>query len=169
MAAVLIGVGIPSAFSHTISRFHVGTRAYLMSGLSDAGAGAMSTMGAKLRARGTIVTVGSYTQADAFATDACEHRNDRIIVVGYSLGAAAGARLANAARACGIRHVRLVGVDPPDSEASVSSGVSATNFVGELHGAISGAHNIATPGYDHAGIINDRRMQARIVAAAGSY
>ena len=169
IAVMLIGVGMPSALAQTISTPHVVTRAYLMSGSFDLGSGAMSAMGAKLRARGIIVTVGSYTQADAFAADACAHRNHGIIVVGYSLGAAAGVRLANAARACGIGRVRLVGVDPPASDASVSHGVSATIFVGALQGRISGARNTPAPGYDHLGIINDRRMQARIVASALAY
>jgi hypothetical protein len=160
ITALLIGVGEPSAFAQTA------TRAYLMSGFADLGAGAMSTMGAKLRARGIAVTVGSYTQADSFAADACAHRNDRIVIIGYSLGATAGARLANAARACGVRFVRLVGIDPLRSDAAVSRGVSATNFVGELQGTISGAHNTTVPGYDHAGIINNPRMQVRFIASA---
>ena len=169
MAAGLIGATMPSAFARHSSASHAATRAYLMSGLSGAGSAAMSTMGAELQARGTIVTVGSYTQAGAFAADACAHRNDRIVVIGYSLGATAGAGLANAAQACGVRQVRLVGVDPPASDATVSRGVSATNFVGALQGTISGARNTPAPGYDHDGIINDPHMQARIVAAASSY
>jgi pimeloyl-ACP methyl ester carboxylesterase len=167
--AGLIGVGMASALAQTPSTSHVVTRAYLMSGFGDAGTGAMNTMGAKLRAHGIIVTVGSYTQADAFAADACAHSKDRIIVVGYSLGATAGAQLATAARACGVHYVRLVGIDPLGSSAAVSSGVSATNFVGALQGTISGARNTAAPGYDHAGIINSPRMQARFVAAALSH
>jgi hypothetical protein len=166
MTAVLIGVGEPSALARAASTSHVVTRAYLMSGFGDLGAGAMNTMGAKLRARGVVVTVGSYAQADTFAADACAHRNDQIIVIGYSLGATAGARLANAARACGVRYVRLVGIDPPGSDAAVSRGVNATNFVGALQGTISGARNTAAPGYDHAGIINNPRMQTRFVATA---
>jgi pimeloyl-ACP methyl ester carboxylesterase len=138
-----------------------------MSGLGGAGDGAMNAMGAELQARGIAVTVGSYTQSSAFAADACTHGNDRIIVVGFSLGATSGAELANAAQACGVRSVRLVGIDPPESDAAVSPGVSAVNFVGSMQGTISGARNMATPGYTHEGIINDRYMQARIVAAAG--
>ena len=166
MTAMLIGGGVPSALARTASAPRVVTRAYLMSGFADLGSGAMSAMGAKMRARGVIVTVGSHTQADAFAADACAHRTDRIIIVGYSLGATAGARLANAARTCGVRSIRLVGIDPPGSDAAVSRGVSATNFVGALQGRISGARNMAVPGYDHAGIIDNPRMQARFVGAA---
>ena len=169
LAAVLFGVGIASGFASTTTNLRVATRAYLMSGLNGMGSDAMSRIGAELRARGTIVTVGNYLQASTFAADVCTHRNDRIIVVGYSLGATFGAGLANAARACGVRSVRLVGVDPPALAASVTAGVSATNFVGALQGTIGGASNTATPGYDHVGIINDPHMQARIIAAARSY
>jgi hypothetical protein len=169
LVAVLSGVGTVSGFASTITILHVATRAYLMSGLNGMGSDAMTRMGAELRARGSIVTIGNYIQASAFAADACAHRNDRILVVGYSLGATSGAGLANAARACGVRSVRLVGVDPPALTASVSPGVSATNFVGALQGTIGGAHNTAAPGYDHAAIIDDPHMQARIIAAARSY
>lgn len=172
VAVLLIGIVVPSALARTPSahsNFHGATRAYLMSGLGGAGAGAMNAIGAELQASGITVTIGSYTQASAFAADACAHGNDRIVVVGFSLGATSGAELANAAQGCGVRSVRLIGIDPPASDASVSSGVSAVNFVGSMQGTISGARNMATPGYSHEGLVNDRSIQARIVAAARSY
>jgi pimeloyl-ACP methyl ester carboxylesterase len=166
ITAVLIGGGWRSVTADTSSTPRILARAYLMSGFANSGADAMSTMGAKMQERGVLVTVGSHMQADEFAADACAHHKDPIIVLGFSLGATAGARLANAARACGVRFVRLVAIDPPASDAAVSESVSATNFVEALQGTISGARNTAAPGYDHAGIISDPGMQARFIATA---
>ena len=169
IALALIGLAVPSATARYRSASHNTTsaaRAYLMSGLGDAGAGAMDAMGAQLRGRGTLVTVGSYTQEATFAADACAHPADRIVIIGFSLGATAGAELANAARACGARPVRLVGIDPPGSSASVVAGVSAVNFVGVLGGRIAGALNTPAPGFEHEALVNDPRMQARFLAAA---
>jgi pimeloyl-ACP methyl ester carboxylesterase len=143
------------------------TRAYLMNGLFGwALTNAMPQMGAQLRARGAIVTVGSWTQEAFFAADACRHRGDRIVFIGHSLGGPAAARAAITARACGVRSVRVVSIDPPRNLASSPKGVTSTNFVGVLGGQIAGARNVSTPGYSHIGIVNNPKMQSRIVSAA---
>jgi hypothetical protein len=59
-------------------------RAYVMNGLFF-GTGLAKVAG--MRERGYIVAYGSYTQADAFAADACAHPSDRIVVIGHSFGA----------------------------------------------------------------------------------
>jgi hypothetical protein len=142
------------------------TRAYVMNGLfGEMLTGAMYSIGGKLRQRGAIVSVGSWMTAPLYAADACAHKGDRIVIVGHSLGATAAAQVAMAAKRCGARSVTVVGVDPPASAAAVR-GVKATNFVGALRGRIAGARNVPTPGYGHIGIVNDQRMQSRIVGAA---
>jgi hypothetical protein len=50
---------------------------------------------------------------------------------------------------CGVRSVRMIGIDPPPLGASVPRGVDATNFVGVMGGRIAGAHNIPVSGYSH--------------------
>lgn len=147
-------------------RSRVVTRAYLMNGLAG---NAMEQIGEKLRARGAIVEVGSWTQADAFESEACAHRGDRIIVIGHSLGATAAARVATQARACGARNVTMVGIDPPATGASVPRGSRAVNFVGALNGSIEGARNVPVPGYDHNAVVTDSAMQNRVVSTALSH
>ena len=56
------------------------TRAYVMNGLF-VGNG-LAVIAAQLRARGYIVTYGSYEENRAFAADACAHTDDRIVVNG---------------------------------------------------------------------------------------
>ncbi len=81
------------------------TRAYVMNGLF-VGTG-LATIAWRLRERGYIVMYGSYRQDRAFATDACAHPADRIIVIGHSFGAEAAARVATQAAACGARDVTI--------------------------------------------------------------
>jgi len=140
------------------------TRAYVMNGLY-VGDG-LARVAERLRARGDIVQFGSYTQADAFAADACAHRSDRIVVVGHSFGAQAAARVATQARACGARAVTMIGIDPPKGDTSVRGVSRAVNFVGEYEGTIAGARNVPVPGYSHMGIMESPAMQARILSAA---
>ncbi len=140
-----------------------GTRAYVMHGLY-VGSG-LATIAGRLRERGYIVAYGSYTQANAFAADACAHPADRIVVIGHSFGAEAAARVATQAGACGASNVTMIGVDP--SGPSSVSGVSrAVNFVGEYRGTITGAQNIPVPGYSHMGIMESPEVQARILSEA---
>lgn len=140
------------------------TRAYVMNGLmGELITNAMSEIGADLRARGDIVTVGSWVQVGAFTRDACEHRDDRIVIVGHSMGALAATKMLNDLRACGAHNVRAVMIDPP-TDGAVSGG-SAVNFVGQLGGKIAGAKNIVVPGLGHIEIVNNHDMQRRIVQA----
>jgi hypothetical protein len=150
------------------SEAHAATRAYLMNGLLGwvFAPAAMPSLGARLRARGAIVTIGSWTQEGSFAADACRHRDDTIVFIGHSLGGPAATRAADAARACGVRNVRAVSIDPPRNGAVASRGVRSTNFVGVLGGEITGARNVPSPGYGHIQIANDPHMQARVVGAA---
>jgi hypothetical protein len=139
------------------------TRAYVMNGLY-VGTG-LATIAWRLRERGYIVAYGSYTQAGAFAADACLHPADRIVVIGHSFGAEAAARVATQAAACGMRDVTMIGVDP--ARPVTVSGVShAVNFVGEYRGTITGAQNIPVPGYSHMGIMESPTVQARILSEA---
>ena len=142
-------------------------RAYVMNGLlGDMFTSAMSQIGEKLRARGAIVEVGSWTQEASFVADACVHRQDHVVFIGHSLGAVAAAGAVREARACGVRHVSMVGIDPPSLGATVPDGTHAINFVGALNASIAGAQNVPVPGLGHIAIINDPAMQRRIVAAA---
>jgi pimeloyl-ACP methyl ester carboxylesterase len=127
---------------------------------------AMNKIGEKLRMRGAIVEVGSWMQASTFVADACEHRQDRIIFIGHSLGAAAAATAATEAKACGARHVTMIGIDPPPIGSTVQGGARAVNFVGALNGSIVGAHNVTVSGLGHIGIVNDQTMQNRVVSTA---
>jgi hypothetical protein len=139
------------------------TRAYVMNGLF-VGTG-LATIAWRLRERGYIVAYGSYKQAGAFATDACAHPADRIVVIGHSFGAEAAARVATRAAACGARDVTMIGVDP--AAPSEVRGVShAVNFVGEYRGTITGAQNIPVPGYSHMGIMESPAVQERILSEA---
>ena len=142
-------------------------RAYVMNGLlGDLFTSAMSQIGEKLRARGAIVEVGSWTQEASFVADACVHRQDHVVFIGHSLGAVAAAVAVREARACGVRYLSMVGIDPPSVGATVPDGTHAINFVGALNASIAGAQNVPVPGLGHIAIINDPAMQRRIVAAA---
>jgi pimeloyl-ACP methyl ester carboxylesterase len=139
------------------------TRAYVMNGLF-VGSG-LATIAWRLRERGYIVTYGSYRQDRAFATDACAHSADRIVVIGHSFGAEAAARVASQAAACGAHNVTMIGVDP--AAPSEVRGVShAVNFVGEYRGTIAGAQNILVPGYTHMGIMENPAVQERILVGS---
>jgi hypothetical protein len=142
-------------------------RAYVMNGLlGELFTSAMSEIGEKLRARGAIVQVGSWTQESSFVADACAHSQDRIIFIGHSLGAVAAAGAVGQANACGVKRLSMVGIDPPNMGAAVPNGTHAVNFVGELNASITGAQNVPVPGLGHIEIVNDPTMQNRIVAAA---
>jgi pimeloyl-ACP methyl ester carboxylesterase len=93
-------------------------RAYMMNGLY-VGAG-LAKIAGRLRERGYVVAYGSYTQAAAFAADACTHPSDRIVIIGHSFGAEAAARVATQAAACGVRHVTMIGVDPAGQARSAA-------------------------------------------------
>ncbi len=101
------------------------TRAYVMNGLF-VGTG-LATIAWRLRERGYIVAYGSYRRANAFATDACAHPADRIVVIGHSFGAEAAARVATQAAACGARDVTMIGVDPV-APSEVRGGVACGKF-----------------------------------------
>lgn len=168
-AAILVAV-LVSTCAHAAERSV--TRAYLMNGLFGefVAPTAMPSMAAKLRARGAIVTVGSWTMAAVFGAMACAHPHDRIVFIGHSLGGPAAARAAGTARACGVRSVSVVSIDPPRNGVAVPKGVRSTNFVGVLGGQIGGGRNVPTGGYGgHLAIVNDPHMQARVVGAALSH
>jgi hypothetical protein len=142
-------------------------RAYVMNGLlGEFFTSAMSQIGDKLRARGVIVQVGSWTEESSFVADACAHNHDRIVFIGHSMGAVAAAGAVRQAKACGVTRVSMVGIDPPNMGAAVPSGVHAVNFVGALNVSITGAQNVPVSGLGHIGIVNDPTMQKRIVDAA---
>lgn len=144
-----------------------GVRVYVMNGfLGELFTSAMSQIGDKLRARGATVEVGSFSQENSFVADACAHRQDRIVFIGHSLGAVAAAGAVRQAKACGVRRVSMVGIDPPNMGSAVPDGVRAVNFVGVLNASVPGAHNVPVSGHGHIGIVNDPTMQNRIVAAA---
>ena len=156
---------LPAAeFNHRHAR---AVRAYVMNGLlGEFFTSAMSEIGDKLLARGVIARVGSWTQQDSFVADACAHSHDRIVFIGHSMGAVAAAGAVAQAKACGVRQVSMVGIDPPNIGAAVPSGVHAVNFVGALNASITGAQNVPVSGLGHIQIVNDPTMQKRIVAAA---
>lgn len=142
-------------------------RVYVMNGLfGEFITNAMNQIGQMLRARGAIVEVGSWMQESSFVSDACAHPGDRIIFVGHSMGAVAAVGAVRASKACGARRVRMVGIDPPNFGSVLPSGVHGVVFVGPLEGPIARAHNVTVTGYGHIGIVNDPKMQQRIVAAA---
>ncbi len=149
----------------TLSSAQAATRVYLVRGLMGWLLAPMSELAADLRARGAIVTRYEWTDVAAIMRDVCAHRHDRNVIVGHSLGVGAAAQAAMRARFCGATDVRVIGIDPPGNGAAVH-GVAAVNFVGALGGTLSGARNVAAPGYSHIGIVSDTGMRRRIVAAA---
>jgi hypothetical protein len=149
-------------------RQHSGTiRVYVMNGLfGEFMTNAMWAIGQRLRAKGAVVQVGSWTEANRFVADACTHRGDRIVFIGHSVGAVAAAGAVREAKACGARRVSMVGIDPPPLGSKIPKGVHAVVFVGVLQAPMEGAHNIPVAGHGHIGIVDDPNMQSRIVAAA---
>jgi len=141
-------------------------RAYVMNGVF-VGTG-LAKIAGRLRARGYIVAYGSYTQAAAFAADACAHRSDRIVVIGHSYGAdEAAATVAPQAAACGARDVTLITVDPANARPAGVRGVShIVNFVGAFGVTIPGAQNIPVPGYNHMSMLESPAVQERILSQA---
>lgn len=160
----------PDSAGDTTHRNAIVTRAYVMNGLlGELFTDGMNQIAEKLRARGAIVEVGSWTQASTFVADACAHRQDRIIFIGHSLGATAAADAATRAQACDARRVTMVGIDPPAIGATVEGGARAVNFVGALNGSIAGARNVPVSGYGHIAIVSDPAIQNRVVSAALSH
>lgn len=164
-AAVLAAVLAPSCATAADRPV---TRAYLMNGLFGwaVAPSAMPSIGARLRARGAVVTVGSWLQSAQFGAMACAHPHDRIVFVGHSLGGPAAAQAAAIARACGVHNVSVIGIDPPRVGTAVPKGVTSINFVGVLGGQIAGGRNVPVAGKSHLGIVNDPKMQSRIAGAA---
>lgn len=149
------------------------TRAYLMRGLGGLFiSNGMDQIGAKLRARGVIVSVGGWMAWPLFAADAARHPRDRIVFSGHSMGARAAGEAADAMPR-GAK-VKVVGIDPLCAYASVRRGTNAVNFTRGIslacgsHGAMVNARNISLAAYrdSHIGIVSDQRVQARVVAAA---
>lgn len=157
--------GMAVAAMLAITPAHAGTRIYVVRGLVGWLLAPMNDIAAELRRCGAVVVMTSWTDGGAIAADACAHKADRIVLVAHSLGVPTAAGVIAQAKACGVRDISMVGVDPPANGASVRA-ARALNFVGTLGGTIAGARNIPTPGYGHIAIVNDRAMQARIVAAA---
>jgi pimeloyl-ACP methyl ester carboxylesterase len=139
-------------------------RGYVMNGFW-AGTG-LAKIAARLRERGYIVGYGSYTDAAAFAADACAHPSDRIVVIGHSFGADAAAKVATHVAACGARDVTMISVDPANPSIAVSGVSHVVNFVGEYGITISGAQNIKVPGVSHMGILESPAVQERILSEA---
>ncbi len=143
-----------------------GTRAYLMNGLmGEVLTGpTMNELAAKFHRQGAEVVVGSWTQVASFTSDACAHRADRVVIVGHSLGVLGAAKMATDIRACGLRNVRVIMVDPPVN--SSVTGCYAVNFVGSFGDKISGAKNISASERGHIDMTYDEGLQRRILQAA---
>lgn len=144
-----------------------GKRAYVVKGLlGEVFTPGMNEIADRFRAMGFAVRVGNWTQSDDFIADACAHRQDRIIIVGHSMGAIEAANILTQAKACGAHNIAMVSVDPPPTAASVPAGSRAVNFVGVMSGTIAGARNIPVSGYGHLAIVDESAMQKRIVSTA---
>jgi pimeloyl-ACP methyl ester carboxylesterase len=167
-ASAASGATVKSSSASESRHGHSGAvRVYVMNGLfGELITNAMNQIGDKLRARGAIVQVGSWVEESSFVADACAHRGDRVVFIGHSMGAVAAAGAVSQAKACGVRRVSMVGVDPPATGSVVSRGAHAVNFVGALDAPIKGARNVPVTGHNHIAIVNDPVMQKRIVTEA---
>jgi hypothetical protein len=154
-----------AAVALSVSHAHAATRVYLMRGLMELSPG-LETIGEMLRARGAVVTLGSWMQRGAFVQDALAHPHDRIIFGGHSMGAqeafAAGAQLA----ARGIK-ARVIGLDPLCTSPRMSPGISGVNIWGNgcmgRPATVAGAQNVLIPGYSHINYCTDPRVQRAFV------
>jgi hypothetical protein len=149
-----------------IASAQAATRIYLMRGLGGLLlSGGMDQIGARLRRPGVIVTVGDWSDAGAFERDALGHRGDRIIVAGHSMGAKAAGEIGTDLKARGY-DVKVIGIDPLLTAASVGAGVNAICFYGQGF-PMQGARSVfIASSYGHVGYAADPRVQARVIAAA---
>jgi hypothetical protein len=154
------------AVALSVSHAHAATRVYLMRGLAELSPG-LSTIGDMLRARGAIVTVGSWMQREQFVRDALRYPQDRIVFGGHSMGDqaafAAGAELL----AHGLK-VRVVGLDPLcTSPRTYGGGVNIWGNACMGHdAAVAGASNVRISGYSHIAYCTDPRVQSAFVRYA---
>ncbi len=145
---------------------HAATRIYLMRGLgglllSDA----MDQSGARLKRPGIVVEVGDRSDGPAFERDALGHRSDRIVLIGHSMGAYAAGEIGSDLTRRGYQ-VKVVGIDPLFTNASVAPGVNAICFYGEGF-PMRGARNVFVAStYGHIAYASDPRVQSRVLAAA---
>jgi pimeloyl-ACP methyl ester carboxylesterase len=155
------------ASGQALAAEHQVPRVYLMRGLLELSP--FSTLVAKLKARGAIVTTWSWMQREAVVADALRHRGDRIVVAGHSMGDqeafTAGAEL----KARGLR-ATIVGLDPLCTSPRATPGLSQINIWGNgcmgRAASVAAAKNIYLPGPSHIGYPADPRVQALFVKFA---
>lgn len=161
VSAVAIAFVI-AASSHALAA----KRAYLMRGLLELSPG-IATIGAQLKARGWIITVGSWMQQWFFTRDALAHPHDRIVFIGHSMGDQE-AFVAGAVLKRYRRNVQVVGLDPLCTSPRMTPGLNATNIWGNTclgrYATVAGARNVLISGYGHIPYSTDPRVQARVLA-----
>ena len=148
------------AVALSVSHAHAATRVYLMRGLLELSPG-LSTIGDMLRARGAIVTVGSWMQREQFVRDALRHPQDRIVFGGHSMGDqeafSAGAQ---------VKGSRVVGLDPLcTSPRGRGVNIWGNTCLGRF-ATVAGASNVLISGYSHITYCTDPRVQRAFVRYA---
>lgn len=153
-----------------------GTRVYLMRGLGgQATSDGVDEIGMRIgrAAPDAVVQVGDWEAWQAFAADAARHPGDRIVLIGFSMGARAAGLAADRLAARRIP-VTVIGLDPYCVDAAVSPGpyVRAVSFYANTCGAngrMAGAANVrvddATP-LDHLAFPRSPRVQALVIGEA---
>lgn len=150
-------------------------RDYLMRGLGGLIlSNGMDQLGAKLRKRGDVVTVGKWEQWKQFAADALRHPKDTIYFIGHSQGAAEAVAAANYLITKGLK-VHVIGIDPLCTHPVVNKGVDAVNFFrsnyvwgdipcnGLMYGAVKKQTDVGYLRDSHIYVGSDPRMHAIVL------
>jgi pimeloyl-ACP methyl ester carboxylesterase len=153
------------AFACSIASAHAGTRVYELGGLGCGfGLNPAAALAAKIP--GTHV-FGCYFNAGTLEADALNHRGDRIIVIGHSMGARTGAAMADDLARRGM-NVKMIALDALYTGASASRAPTVHFWQGGYQ--MPGAHNVYVPsGYGHVAFPSDPVVQAKVLAAAGGH
>ena len=169
LAATLGGTAAPGHAQDAAT-----TRVYLMRGLGGrATSGGVDEIGMRIRQTSpdAVVRVGDWEEWPAFAADAAGHPRDRIVFVGFSMGAKA-AGLAADRLAAGGAPVTVIGLDPYCVDAAVAPSrlVRAVSFYANTSGAagrMAGAANLRVgEGLDHLAFPRSPQVQALVIGAA---
>jgi hypothetical protein len=158
VAAIAVVLFVASAFAST--------RVCLMRGLGGIMlSNSMDVLGQRMRRAGAHVIVTGWWGAPLCEADALAHPRDRNVIAGHSMGAAAAGAVGTDLKARGV-HVKVIGIDPLYTGASVGRGVDAVAFYGQGF-AMGGARNsFVASSYGHVAYAADPRVQARVMAAA---
>lgn len=135
------------------------TRVYLMRGLLE-----LSPFGkleAALRAKGAIVSNWSWMSQEFVVADALQHRGDKIVIAGHSMGDLAAFTASAELKARGMK-VKTIGLDPLCTWPRATKGLIQYNIWGSYCGVahtVPGAINIYLPSpYGHIGYPADNRV-----------